>query len=106
MSLGEDFDKDDGTTCGFSFKVFLRNANESGFSSDNRRFGGIVRQKRKDRQDNALFSKYVSAQSLRHLDKTSTNLTFVPSPVSGKIESKHRRCLKHDIRPYHNNGDS
>jgi transposase len=40
----------------FLSEYFLRNASESGFSSDKRRFGGIVRQKREDRQDTALFS--------------------------------------------------
>ena len=40
----------------FLSEYFLRNACESGFSSDKRRFGGIIRQKREDRQDTVLFS--------------------------------------------------
>jgi transposase len=35
---------------------FLRNLSESGFSADKRRFGGLVRQKRDDRREMALFS--------------------------------------------------
>lgn len=35
---------------------FLRNLSESGFSADKRRFGGLVRQKREDRREMALFS--------------------------------------------------
>ena len=35
---------------------FLRNLSESGFSADKRRFGGLVRQKREDRREIALFS--------------------------------------------------
>lgn len=35
---------------------FLRCLNESGFSADKRRFGGLVRQKREDRREIALFS--------------------------------------------------
>lgn len=35
---------------------FLRNLSESGFSADKRRFGGLVRQKRDDRRETALFS--------------------------------------------------
>lgn len=34
----------------------LRNLSESGFSADKRRFGGVVRQKRDDRRETALFS--------------------------------------------------
>jgi transposase len=37
-------------------EYFLRNACESGFSMDKRKFGGILRQKKEDRQDTALFS--------------------------------------------------
>lgn len=37
-------------------RYFLRNLNESGFSSDKRRFGDLIRQKRDDRQETALFS--------------------------------------------------
>lgn len=35
---------------------YLRNLSEAGFSADKRRFGDVVRQKRDDRQDLALFS--------------------------------------------------
>lgn len=35
---------------------YLRNLSESGFSADKRRFGSIVRQKRDDRRETALFS--------------------------------------------------
>jgi transposase len=35
---------------------YLRCLNESGFSADKRRFGGLVRQKREDRREMALFS--------------------------------------------------
>lgn len=35
---------------------FLRNLSESGFSADKRRFGSVVRQKRDDRRETALFS--------------------------------------------------
>ncbi|MDI6856651.1 MAG: ISNCY family transposase [Candidatus Thermoplasmatota archaeon] len=35
---------------------FMRNLSESGFSSDKRRFGGVIRQKREDRQDTAMLS--------------------------------------------------
>jgi transposase len=35
---------------------YLRNLSESGFSADKRRFGGVVRQKREDRREMALFS--------------------------------------------------
>jgi len=34
----------------------LRNLSESGFSDDKRRFGGLIRQKREDRREMALFS--------------------------------------------------
>ena len=37
-------------------RYFLRNLNESGFSSDKRRFGGLIRQRRDGRQEIALFS--------------------------------------------------
>lgn len=37
-------------------RYFLRNLNESGFSSDKRRFGDLIRQRREDRQETALFS--------------------------------------------------
>ena len=40
----------------FLSRYFLRNLSESGFSSDKQRFGGLIRQKREDRQENALFS--------------------------------------------------
>ena len=40
----------------FLSEYFHRNISESGFSSDKGRFGRIVRQKREDRQDTALFS--------------------------------------------------
>jgi len=40
----------------FLKNYLLRNLNESGFSADKRRFGGIIRQKREDRREMALFS--------------------------------------------------
>jgi transposase len=40
----------------FLSEYFHRNISESGFSSDKGRFGRIVRQKREDRQETALFS--------------------------------------------------
>jgi len=40
----------------FLKEYFLRNMSEAGFSADKRRFGGVVRQKRDDRQELALFS--------------------------------------------------
>jgi transposase len=35
---------------------YLRNLCESGFSADKRRFGGLIRQKREDRRETAIFS--------------------------------------------------
>lgn len=35
---------------------YLRNLCESGFSADKRRFGGLIRQKREDRRETAMFS--------------------------------------------------
>jgi len=40
----------------FLTQYFMRNLSESGFSSDKRRFGGLIRQRREDRQEMALFS--------------------------------------------------
>jgi transposase len=40
----------------FLKNYLLRNLSESGFSADKRRFGGIIRQKREDRREMALFS--------------------------------------------------
>ena len=40
----------------FLSEYFHRNVSESGFSSDKGRFGRVVRQKREDRQETALFS--------------------------------------------------
>jgi len=40
----------------FLKNYYLRNLSESGFSADKRRFGGLVRQKREDRREMALFS--------------------------------------------------
>lgn len=40
----------------FLSHYFMRNLSESGFSSDKRRFGGLIRQRREDRQEMALFS--------------------------------------------------
>jgi transposase len=40
----------------FLSEYFHRNISESGFSPDKRRFGRIVRQKREDRQETAIFS--------------------------------------------------
>ena len=40
----------------FLSRYFMRNLSESGFSSDKRRFGGVIRQRREDRQEMALFS--------------------------------------------------
>lgn len=37
-------------------RYFMRNLNESAFSSDKRRFGSLIRQRREDRQEMALFS--------------------------------------------------
>ena len=41
---------------GFLSEYFLRNVSESGFSADKGRFGRIIRQKREDRPETALFS--------------------------------------------------
>jgi len=40
----------------FLSRYFMRNLNESAFSADKRRFGHLIRQKRTDRQEMALFS--------------------------------------------------
>ncbi len=40
----------------FLSRYFMRNLSESGFSSDKRRFGNLIRQRREDRQEMALFS--------------------------------------------------
>lgn len=40
----------------FLSRYFMRNLNESAFSADKKRFGGLVRQRREDRQETALFS--------------------------------------------------
>jgi len=40
----------------FLSEYFHRNVCESGFSADKGRFGSVVRQKREDRQQTALFS--------------------------------------------------
>lgn len=40
----------------FMKQYFLRNVSESGFSSDKRRFGRYLRQKREDRKENATFA--------------------------------------------------
>lgn len=40
----------------FLSRYFMRNLSESAFSSDKRRFGDLIRQKREDRQEMALFS--------------------------------------------------
>lgn len=40
----------------FLKNYYLRNLSESGFSADKRRFGGLIRQKREDRREMALFS--------------------------------------------------
>jgi len=40
----------------FLKKYFMRNLSEAGISSDKRRFGWMIRQKRKDRQEVAMFS--------------------------------------------------
>jgi len=40
----------------FLKNYFMRNLSEAGYSSDKRRFGWIIRQKREDRQETALFS--------------------------------------------------
>lgn len=37
-------------------EYYLRNTSESGFSSDKRRFGSLITQKREDRQETALFT--------------------------------------------------
>lgn len=41
---------------GYLKDYYQRNLNEGGFSSDKGRFGGMIRQKREDRQETALFS--------------------------------------------------
>jgi transposase len=41
---------------GFLSRYFLRNLSESAYSADKRRFGCLIRQKRDDRQESALFS--------------------------------------------------
>jgi len=40
----------------FLKNYYLRNLSESGFSADKRRFGGVIRQRREDRREMALFS--------------------------------------------------
>ena len=40
----------------FLKEYFKRNLSETGFSSDKKRFGGVIRQHREDRQETALFS--------------------------------------------------
>jgi len=40
----------------FLKNYYLRNLSETGFSADKRRFGGVIRQKREDRQEMALMS--------------------------------------------------
>jgi transposase len=40
----------------FIKNYYLRNLSETGFSADKRRFGGVIRQKREDRQEMALMS--------------------------------------------------
>jgi len=40
----------------FLKNYYLRNLSESGFSSDKRRFGGVIRQRREDRREMASFS--------------------------------------------------
>jgi transposase len=40
----------------FLSEYFRRNISESGFSSDKGRFGRVIRQRRPDRQETALFS--------------------------------------------------
>ena len=40
----------------FLKNYYLRNLSESGFSADKRRFGGLIRQRREDRREMALFS--------------------------------------------------
>ncbi len=64
--LGADFDADCGLTCCFSVGVFSSQHGESGFSSDKGRFGRIIKQKRFDHQETALFSNNVSPQPLRY----------------------------------------
>jgi len=41
---------------GFLSRYFMRNLSESAYSADKRRFGGLIRQRREDRQEMALFS--------------------------------------------------
>ena len=41
---------------GFLKGYYLRNLSESGFSTDKRRFGGLIRQRREDRRESAAFS--------------------------------------------------
>jgi len=40
----------------FMKTYFKRNLSESGFSSDKRRFGWIIRQRREDRKETAMFT--------------------------------------------------
>lgn len=44
---------------GYLTEYYLRNNSESGFSSDKRRFGSLITQRREDRQDMALFTNAV-----------------------------------------------
>ena len=41
---------------GYLTEYYLRNTSESGHSSDKRRFGSLINQRREDRQDTAMFS--------------------------------------------------
>ncbi|MDR0492725.1 MAG: hypothetical protein LBH74_03690 [Nitrososphaerota archaeon] len=43
----------------FLTQYYYRNLSESGFSADKRRFGGLIKQKRKDRQKTVMLTKYV-----------------------------------------------
>ena len=44
---------------GYLTEYYLRNNSESGFSSDKRRFGSLITQRREDRQETALFTNAV-----------------------------------------------
>jgi transposase len=64
----------------FLSEYFHRNLSESGFSADKGRFGSLVRQKREDRRQTALFSN-----SLFHnIYATITQNSFVPMPSFGE----------------------
>jgi len=48
----------------FLSRYFMRNLSESGFSSDKRRFGGLIRQRKEDRQETALLLDSAESKQL------------------------------------------